>query len=197
MFLRNIWYCAAESKELGSEPLGRVFLNEPVALYRKADGAPVAFEDRCCHRRAPLSKGKVEGDALRCGYHGFLYDATGACIWTPGQTNVPPNASVRTYPLCERHGYIWIWMGAPARADVPPAAATPFPTLLRGGRRRLGSPVRASHTFCRPPGAWTTVTAPTHVLPALTSARCVLTRARRPHDGPQEVAHGALRPAAR
>ena len=117
MFLRNIWYCAAESKELESEPLGRVFLNEPVALYRKADGAPVAFEDRCCHRRAPLSKGKVEGDALRCGYHGFLYDSTGTCIWTPGQTNVPPDAIVRTYPLCERHGYIWIWMGAPAQAD--------------------------------------------------------------------------------
>ena len=54
---------------------------------------------------------------MRCGYHGFLYDATGACIWAPGQTNVPPDARVRTYPLCERHGYIWIWMGAPARAD--------------------------------------------------------------------------------
>ena len=118
MYLRNTWYCAAETKELGHEPLGRVFLNEPVVLYRKADGAPIAFEDRCCHRRAPLSKGKVEGDGLRCGYHGFLYDATGACVWAPGQTHVPPDARVRAYPLCERHGFIWIWMGEPARADV-------------------------------------------------------------------------------
>ena len=65
MYLRNTWYCAAETKELGHEPLGRVFLNEPVVLYRKADGAPIAFEDRCCHRRAPLSKGRIEGDGLR------------------------------------------------------------------------------------------------------------------------------------
>ena len=117
MFLRNIWYCAAESKELGATPLGRVFLNEPVVMYRTADGTPVALEDRCCHRRAPLSKGKVEGDRLRCGYHGFLYDATGACVWVPGQAKVPPEARVKAYPLCERHGYIWIWMGEARRAD--------------------------------------------------------------------------------
>ena len=117
MYLRNTWYCAAESAELGQAPLGRVFLNEPVVLYRKTDGAPIAFEDRCCHRRAPLSKGTVEGDGLRCGYHGFLYDESGACVWAPGQSNVPPDARVRTYPLCERHGYVWIWMGEPALAD--------------------------------------------------------------------------------
>jgi len=97
-------------------------LNEPVVLYRTQDGTPNALEDRCCHRRAPLSKGKVEGDGLRCGYHGFLYDAAGACIWIPGNSKIPPGARVRTYPLCERHGYIWIWMGDPALAD---AAAVP------------------------------------------------------------------------
>ena len=117
MFVRNIWYCAADSPELGRAPLGRVFLHEPVAMYRTADGTPVALEDRCCHRRAPLSKGKVEGDRLRCGYHGFLYDATGACVWVPGHARVPPEARVKSYPLCERHGLIWIWMGDPARAD--------------------------------------------------------------------------------
>ena len=74
--LRNQWYCAAFGDELRDGPLGRVFLDEAVVMYRKADGAPVAFEDRCCHRRAPLSKGRIEGDNLRCGYHGFLYDAT-------------------------------------------------------------------------------------------------------------------------
>lgn len=117
MFLRNWWYCAAEARELGRNPLGRVFLDEPVVLYRKTDGTPVALEDQCCHRRAPLRKGALEGDNIRCGYHGFLYDSTGACIWVPGQTNVPPEARVRAYPLCERHGWVWIWMGEASRAD--------------------------------------------------------------------------------
>jgi phenylpropionate dioxygenase-like ring-hydroxylating dioxygenase large terminal subunit len=115
--LRNQWYCAAFGHELKSEPLGRMFLNEPVVMYRKADGTPVAFEDRCCHRRAPLSKGKVEGDNLRCGYHGFLYDAAGKVIWAPGQDKLPPGSQVKAYPIVEKHGWVWIWMGDPALAD--------------------------------------------------------------------------------
>ena len=100
-----------------------MFLNEPVVMYRKTDGTPVAFEDRCCHRRAPLSRGKVEGDCLRCGYHGLLYDATGAVIWAPGQDKLPPGARVRTYPIVESHGWVWIWMGDPALADLTTAPA--------------------------------------------------------------------------
>ena len=123
MFLRNQWYCAALGHELGREPLGRVFLDEPVVIYRKDDGGIVALEDRCCHRRAPLSKGKVEGDRLRCGYHGFLYDPTGGVVWVPGQDKIPPNARVRAYPVVEKHGYVWIWMGDPALADPKDATA--------------------------------------------------------------------------
>ena len=115
--LRNQWYCAAFGHELKQAPMGRMLLSEPVAIYRKADGTPVAFEDRCCHRRAPLSHGKVEGDNLRCGYHGLLYDAAGAVIWAPGQDRLPSGARVRSYPVVEKHGWIWIWMGDPALAD--------------------------------------------------------------------------------
>ncbi len=122
--LRNQWYCAAFGHELGREPLGRTFLNEAVAMYRKADGTPVAFEDRCCHRRAPLSKGKVEGDNLRCGYHGFLYEPDGKVAWAPGTERLPPGARVRTYPIVEKHGWVWIWMGDPALAD--PAKAPDY-----------------------------------------------------------------------
>jgi vanillate O-demethylase monooxygenase subunit len=117
MFLRNQWYCAALGHELREAPVGRIFLNEPVVMYRKPDGGIVALEDRCCHRRAPLSKGKVEGANLRCGYHGFLYDAKGQVIWVPGQDKVPPDARVKSYPIVEKHGYVWIWMGDPSLAD--------------------------------------------------------------------------------
>ena len=121
--LRNQWYCAALSAEIGPTPLARIFLNEPVVMYRKSDGTAVALEDRCCHRRAPLSRGQVEGDNLRCGYHGLLYDAGGRVIWAPGQEKLPPGAQVKSYPLCEKHGWTWIWMGERALADPKTAPA--------------------------------------------------------------------------
>ena len=123
-FLRNAWYVAAYGDEVSRTPLARLLLGEPVVMFRKEDGTPVALEDRCCHRRAPLSKGKVIGDRLQCGYHGFTFDATGACVAIPGQDRVPPSVGVRGYPLVERHGYLWIWMGAAAQAD--PAAIPDF-----------------------------------------------------------------------
>jgi vanillate O-demethylase monooxygenase subunit len=123
-FLRNQWYCAALSHELKEAPLGRIIANEPIVMYRRGDGTVVALEDRCCHRRAPLSKGRIEGDNLRCGYHGFLYDARGQVIWVPGQDKAPPGARVRAYPLAEKHGFVWLWLGEPALAD--PAKAPAF-----------------------------------------------------------------------
>jgi phenylpropionate dioxygenase-like ring-hydroxylating dioxygenase large terminal subunit len=121
--LRNQWYCAAFAHELQEAPMARMFLNEAVVMYRKSDGTPVAFEDRCCHRRAPLSRGKVEGDNLRCGYHGLLYDPSGAVIWTPGQDRPPSGARVRAFPVVEKHGWVWIWMGDPTLADPNAAPA--------------------------------------------------------------------------
>lgn len=121
-FLREYWYAAAWSSELGDEPLARTVLGEPVALYRRRDGTPAALADRCCHRGLPLSLGRVAGDALECGYHGFAFDGSGICIGVRGRRAVPPGARVRSYPLVERWNALWIWMGDPARAD---AAAIP------------------------------------------------------------------------
>ena len=67
MFLRNHWYTAAWSDELGTEPLALTMLGEDVLLYRKQDGTPVALENRCAHRRVPLSKGKIVGSEIQCG----------------------------------------------------------------------------------------------------------------------------------
>lgn len=117
MFLRNYWYVAAWDHEVGQEPLARTILDEPVVMYRTGDGSAVAFEDRCCHRHAPLSFGRVTGDNLQCGYHGMIYAPDGTVIGIPGQTRIPPGSKVRTYPLVERWRFLWIWMGDPAQAD--------------------------------------------------------------------------------
>jgi phenylpropionate dioxygenase-like ring-hydroxylating dioxygenase large terminal subunit len=118
MFPRNGWYAAIWSGELASAPVARTFLGERVVLFRTAGGHAAALEDRCCHRAAPLSRGTVSGEALRCGYHGLLFDPTGRCIEVPIQTQVPPGAQVRAYPVHEQWNVVWIWMGDPARADV-------------------------------------------------------------------------------
>ncbi len=117
-FLTERWYAAAWAEEVGSAPLARTILDQPVVFYRTADGAPVALEDRCCHRALPLSMGEVIGDEIRCGYHGLRYDATGQCVDVPGQSSIPPGARVAAYPVVERHRMVWIWMGAADRADA-------------------------------------------------------------------------------
>jgi phenylpropionate dioxygenase-like ring-hydroxylating dioxygenase large terminal subunit len=118
MFLRNAWYVAAWDREISRTPLARTILGAPIVLYRKADGAPVALEDRCCHRHAPLSLGTLVGDDVRCGYHGLRFDPSGQCVEVPGQTTVPNGARVRAYPVVEKWNWIWIWMGEPERADA-------------------------------------------------------------------------------
>jgi vanillate O-demethylase monooxygenase subunit len=94
MYLRNSWYVTAWDYEISREPLARTILGEPVVLWRTDDGAAIAFEDRCCHRHAPLSAGKVHGDRLQCGYHGLTFDHTGLCVQVPSQEMVPPDPAV-------------------------------------------------------------------------------------------------------
>ena len=76
-YLRNAWYVAAWSDDVGDGQLvPRTIMDEPIVLYRKANGDVAAIEDRCAHRFAPLSMGKiVGGDRIQCPYHGLEYDA--------------------------------------------------------------------------------------------------------------------------
>jgi len=117
MFLRNQWYVAGTVGELGRSLLPRWILGEPLVFYRTEAGAPVAMEDRCPHRRAPLSMGKLVGDRVQCVYHGMEYEASGKCVRVPGQTSIPPRLKAKTYPIVERHGWVWVWMGEAAAAD--------------------------------------------------------------------------------
>lgn len=117
MFPRNCWYVAAHAHEITGALFARTFLNQPVILWRGADGAVAALEDRCPHRLVPLSTGRTVDGLVECGYHGLRFDAAGACAHVPGQSSVPKNARVRTFPVAERHALVWIWMGAAELAD--------------------------------------------------------------------------------
>jgi len=118
MFIKNCWYVAGWSSEVRDDNfLKRTVINTPLAIWRKADHSVVAFEDMCCHRGAPLSAGRREGDCVRCMYHGLKFDDQGTCVEIPGQARIPPGTRVRTFPVVERSKWLWVWMGNPERAD--------------------------------------------------------------------------------
>lgn len=118
MFIKNGWYIAATGSNVTDQPIQRLICNDPVVLFRTADGQAVALADRCIHRRLPLSEGRVIGDRIQCGYHGFEYDCTGACVHVPGQENIPRRAAVHSYPVIEKYGWVWVWFGEADKADA-------------------------------------------------------------------------------
>ena len=132
-FVRNTWYIAAWSDEVSRQPFQRTFLEEPVVLYRTAEGEPVAMWGLCPHRHYPLENGTLVGDAIQCKYHGFTLDRHGSCIKVPAQRNTPKSFRQRTYPVLERGGLVWIWMGDAAKADE-----AKLPDLARAGIGQAG-----------------------------------------------------------
>ena len=100
----------------------------PVVLYRTEAGTAVALEDRCAHRAFPLSAGTLDGDLVRCGLCGFGYDTDGQCVSVPTQPRVPLGAHVAAYPVQERDGLVWVWLG---RVRSCAAASGARPALAR------------------------------------------------------------------
>lgn len=145
-FLHNAWYVAAIATEVDGERLfARRLLNTSVLIYRKADGTAVAMQDRCPHRFAPLHMGKRVGDEVQCPYHALRFDAQGQCTHSPhGDGTVPARACVRTFPLVERYGFLWVWMGDARRADetrIPryDLLEHPLPTAVGYGYMHMGA----------------------------------------------------------
>lgn len=129
----DFWYPVARGKTLKrGKTLGVQFAGDPIVLARSDDGACFALEDRCAHRQVPLSNGVVCPKGLRCGYHGWTYDATGRCISIPylGKDKTRPNG-VRAYPCREAYGLIFIFPGDPAKAET-----TPFPDIPTHGNSK-------------------------------------------------------------
>jgi len=120
-YLRNAWYAAGLANEFAPGALvARTLLDEPLVFFRTDDGGIAALADRCPHRFAPLSAGKVcdGGRAVECPYHGLRFGADGTCLHNPhGDGRVPKAAAVPARAVRERDRLVWMWGGDPAQAD--------------------------------------------------------------------------------
>lgn len=106
------WYIVACSDAVSPGGLMATRVHgKPIVVYRTASGQPRVVEDRCPHRSVPLSFGRVQGETLACGYHGWRFDGEGACVLVPaldGPSEHPARHAV-AYPCIEQQGFIWAW----------------------------------------------------------------------------------------
>ena len=79
LHLPDAWFIACEARALRDKPISFTLQGTPLVLFRGAEGKPAALLDRCPHRNAPLSLGKVVNGELQCGYHGWRFDGAGFC----------------------------------------------------------------------------------------------------------------------
>jgi phenylpropionate dioxygenase-like ring-hydroxylating dioxygenase large terminal subunit len=142
------WYPLAWSAEVKrGKALGVRFAGEPIVLVRTRSGKVFALEDRCAHRQVPLHAGVVDGESIRCCYHGWTYDCTGRCTDIPylGRERLPNG--VRAYPCREEGGLVFVFPGEAARAE-----RAKFPELGVAAdkaykTRRFGGEVKCHYTF--------------------------------------------------
>jgi phenylpropionate dioxygenase-like ring-hydroxylating dioxygenase large terminal subunit len=125
---KRFWYPVIPLAELSGEPKPFVLLGQPIALWLDSEGKPAAVEDRCCHRTAKLSLGKVVSGNISCAYHGWTFNSSGTCVSVPQQPNgsISGNYKVKSYQACDRYGYVWVCLDEPI-AEIPniPEAADP------------------------------------------------------------------------
>lgn len=122
--LVNHWYAAGLSGDFSPhKPAARTLFEKPLVLWRGKDGAVTAILDRCNHRNAPLSRGKVINHCVVCPYHGWAYDTQGQCVDIPSEgphVERIPNKRVESFPVVEAGGLVWVWMGRDKRPTAPP-----------------------------------------------------------------------------
>jgi len=126
--LINTWYIAAETNDLTDQPLGVRLLGLDYVLFRDGNGATVCLANVCCHRGGSLSHGVVSNGCVQCPYHGWQYDRDGKVVSIPamGQAaRIPKRARVDSYPVQERWGYLWVFLG-----DLPAAERPELPDFL-------------------------------------------------------------------
>ena len=122
--IRNQWYIVLDSKEVKQgKPLGVLRMGEKLVFWRNPDGNVNCMRDQCPHLGAQLSQGKLVSDRLKCPFHGFEFDPSGACRLVPSigkNGKIPIALEAATYPVYEAHGWIWIYWGTPPEGELVP-----------------------------------------------------------------------------
>ncbi len=124
---RDFWYIAARSHELrGNRVIAARILDHWLALFRDEQGRAVALEDRCLHRAAPLSQGRLCAGRLQCAYHGWTYDGEGRVVAVPSEgAHLKPKPAARRFPTCEQDEYVYVRLGE-TTDDSPQPFRIPF-----------------------------------------------------------------------
>jgi renierapurpurin 18,18'-hydroxylase len=107
----NHWYVVARSSEVTNQPVSVVLWQQAIAIYRDSTGKIHALEDRCPHRQVKLSHGQVVSNDLECAYHGWRFNSSGECAAVPylAANQKLPNCQIRSYPVKEQDGFIWLF----------------------------------------------------------------------------------------
>ena len=127
MFM-NFWYVAAQADELGNDPLKVTMLGHEFALFRDESGAPRCVANTCSHRGGSLAEGKVRNGCIECPYHGWQFNADGSCVRIPSMgpdAKIPARSRVDSYPVEERYGLIFVFLGDLPEAERPPIMDVP------------------------------------------------------------------------
>ena len=120
--LRRYWHAVGCTELVTAKPQRVRVLGEDLVLYRADDGQPVLMDLRCAHRRVALDHGRVEGSCIRCPYHGWLYDRSGACIEQPAEpegSSFKDKVRLASYPTQEFSGIVFAYMGPGAAPLLP------------------------------------------------------------------------------
>ena len=126
MGLRNYWYPVLRTEHVPPDrPVGFKALNESLVAWRDASGKPHVAHDKCPHRAAKFSAGRVLAGDLQCAWHGLRFDGSGRCTlipWEPNDSPLKADVRVRTYPAADLGGWLWCYIGEPETFPPPPIA---------------------------------------------------------------------------
>lgn len=149
--LKNFWYGVEQSGAVTRrQPVSIRLMGEELVLYRGEQGQIFALGRRCAHRQAALDQGWVEGNCIRCPYHGWRYEPDGSCSHVPANQPgmvIPRRARVATYPVQEKYGLIWVFWGNQDPLTCPPLPD--LPEFDQPGWRTIGGDYHWQGHFTR------------------------------------------------
>jgi phenylpropionate dioxygenase-like ring-hydroxylating dioxygenase large terminal subunit len=134
----NSWYAVEFSNLISTSPKLIKILDREIVSYRTTDGGIQAIDNTCIHRGAALVNGIVNGECIVCPYHGWQFRSDGNCVKIPANlptANIPKAAKMQTYPVREKYGWVWLFIGNGEPGEIPDLPN--FPEVTSGKLRSI------------------------------------------------------------